>query len=65
MKNKQLVSDNLDKLRNKIKNINYVYSTNGSLQEFREAVEISLNTLGEIEGLISIEHDLFASNQIL
>lgn len=65
MKNKQLVLDNLERLRNNIKNINYQYSTGAAFQDFKDAVEAALETLGKAEDLVNVEHDFFRTNQII
>lgn len=65
MKNKELVLNRFDKIRNNINSIKYLVNTGGSFEEIREAFDVVYETLEETEGLVSIEHDQFRTNQII
>lgn len=65
MKNKELISNKLEKLRNDLNNIKYITNTSGNFQELERAYSIAFNTLEDITGIISIESDDFRSHQII
>lgn len=65
MKNKELVLNKFDKLRNNIKSINYLVNTGGSFSDIQDAFDQVYKTIEETEGLVSIEHDQFRTNQII
>lgn len=68
MKNKTVVSDNLEKLRNSFKNYKYLVYTNGTPDELAEAYNNTIDKLDNIVHLVSLEQDMFGtfkSNQII
>lgn len=64
MRSKEVISNNLDKLRNNINNIKYIVNTGGSFHDLLNAFEVVYTTLDNIDNLISIEPDEFGNKII-
>lgn len=65
MKNKQLVLDNLERVRNNIRNLNYLTNTGCSFDELQNAFNLAFENLEKAEGLVSVEQDFYRTNQII
>lgn len=64
MRNKEVISNRLEQLRNNIKNTRYLMSTNGGWDEILASFDVSFDTLEVVENLINIEPDEFGSKLI-
>lgn len=64
MRSKEVISNNLDKLRNNINNIKYIVNTGGSFHDLLKAFEVAYTTLDNIDNLVSIEPDEFGNKII-
>lgn len=63
MRNKQVISKNIETLRNNIKQIKQVVYTSGNFQDLQKAFEDTDITVEKIDNLVSIEPDTFHSTQ--
>lgn len=63
MRNKQLVSKNIEVLRNNIKQVKYIVNTSGNFQDLKSAFDVVDETVEKIDNLVNIEPDTFHSTQ--
>ena len=65
MRNKELVLQRIEQVRQDVRALNYLLRTNASFDEIQQSFEKINERIEQAESLVSIEPDTFKSNQLV